>query len=43
MEMEVDSDSVDEKNDFLNKQDMAIRFIFLSISSKILQQVYDES
>jgi hypothetical protein len=32
MVMEVEPDSANEKNDFLNKQDMAIGFIFLSIS-----------
>jgi hypothetical protein len=32
MAMEVELDSTDEKNDFLNRQDMAIGFIFLSIS-----------
>ena len=39
--MEVESDSVDEKNDFLNRQDMAIGFICLSISPEILHQVCD--
>jgi hypothetical protein len=43
MAMEVESDSADEKNDFLNRQDMAIGFIFLSISPEILHQVYDDS
>jgi hypothetical protein len=43
MATEVDLDSTDEKNDFLNRQDMAIGFIFLSISPKILHQVYDDS
>jgi hypothetical protein len=43
MEMEVEPDSADEKNDFFNKQDMAIGFIFLSISPEILHQVYDDS
>jgi len=32
MAMEVEPDSADEKNDFLNRQDMAIGFICLSIS-----------
>ena len=41
--MEVEPDSIDEKNDFLNRQDMAIGFICLSISPKILHQVYDVS
>jgi hypothetical protein len=43
MSMEVESDSTNEKNDFLNRQDMAIGFIFLSISPEILHQVYDDS
>jgi hypothetical protein len=43
MAMEVEPDSTDEKNDFLNRQDMAIGCIFLSISPEILHQVYDES
>jgi hypothetical protein len=42
MAMDVDHDSVDEKNDFLNGQDMAIGCIFWSISLEILHQVYDE-
>jgi hypothetical protein len=41
MAMEVEPDSVDEKNDFLNRQDMAIGFICLSISPEILHQVCD--
>jgi hypothetical protein len=41
MEMEVEPDSADEKNDFLNRQDMAIGFIYLSISPEILHQVCD--
>ena len=32
MAMEVDVDSVDEKNDFLNRQDMAIGSIGMSVS-----------
>jgi hypothetical protein len=43
METTVEPDSIDEKNDFLNIKDMAIGFIFLSISPKILHQVYEES
>jgi hypothetical protein len=43
MEMEVEPHSANEKNDFLNRQDMAIGFIFLPISPGILHQVYDES
>jgi hypothetical protein len=43
MAMEVDPDSADEKNDFLNRQDMAIRCILYFISLEILHQVYDDS
>jgi hypothetical protein len=43
MEMEVEPDSVDEKNIFLNRQDMAIGFICLFISPEILHQIYDVS
>jgi hypothetical protein len=43
MEMEVDPDSVDEKNDFLNRQDMAIGSIGMSISPELFHQVYEES
>jgi hypothetical protein len=43
MAMEVDPNSTDEKNDFLNRQYMAIGCICLSISPKIFHQVYDES
>jgi hypothetical protein len=43
MEMEVEPDSVDEKNDFLNRQHMAIGFICLSISPEILHKVCDVS
>ena len=43
MEMEVDPDSFDEKNDFLNRQDMAIGCILYFISPEILHQVYDDS
>ena len=43
MEIEVDSDSFDEKNDFLNRQDMAIGSISMSISPKLFHQVYEES
>jgi hypothetical protein len=43
MAMEVDPDFADEKTDFLNRQDMAIGFICLSISPKILHQVCDVS
>jgi hypothetical protein len=41
MEIEVEPDSADEKNDFLNRQDMAIGFIYMSISPEILHQVCD--
>jgi hypothetical protein len=43
MEMEVEPDSADEKNDFLNRQDMAIGCILYFISPEILHQVYDDS
>jgi hypothetical protein len=43
MAMEVEPNSVDEKNDFLNRQDMAIRCILYFISPEILHQVYDDS
>jgi hypothetical protein len=41
MAMEVEPNSIDEKNDFLNRQDMAIGFICMSISPEILHQVCD--
>jgi hypothetical protein len=43
MEMEVELDSADEKNDFLNRQDMAIGCICMFISPKLFHQVYEES
>jgi hypothetical protein len=43
MAMEVDLDSIDEKNDFLNRQDMAIGSIDMSVSSKLFHEVYEES
>jgi hypothetical protein len=43
MAVEVEPDSADDKNDFLNRQDMAIGCIFWSMSPEILRQVYDES
>jgi hypothetical protein len=43
MEIEVDPNSSDEKDDFLNRQDMAIGFICLFISLEILHQVCDVS
>jgi hypothetical protein len=41
--MEVEPDFVDEKNNFLNRQDMAIGHILWFISPEILHQVYDDS
>jgi hypothetical protein len=41
MAMEVEPNSADEKNDFLNRQDMAIGFIYMSIAPEILHQVCD--
>jgi hypothetical protein len=41
MEMEVESDSVNEKNDFLNRQDMVIGSIDISISPEFFHQVYE--
>jgi hypothetical protein len=43
MVMEVELDFVNEKNDFLNRQDMAIGCILYFISLEILHQVYDDS
>jgi hypothetical protein len=43
MAMEVEPDSVDEKNDFLNRQDMAIGSIGMSVSLELFHQVYEES
>jgi hypothetical protein len=43
MAMEVDPDYVDEKNDFLNRQDMAIGIIGMSVSPELFHQVYQES
>jgi hypothetical protein len=43
MAMEVDPNSDDDKNDFLNRQDMAIGCILWFISLDILHQVYDDS
>jgi len=42
MEIEVDLDFTNVKNNFLNKQDMTIGFICLSISLEIFHQVDDE-
>jgi hypothetical protein len=43
MAIEVEPNSADEKNDFLNRQDMAIGCICLFISHENFHQVYDES
>jgi hypothetical protein len=43
MTTEVDPNFANEKNDFLNRQDMAIGCILYFISPGILQQVYDDS
>jgi hypothetical protein len=43
MAMEVEPDSVDEKNDFFNRQDMAIGSIGMSVSPEVFHQVYEES
>jgi hypothetical protein len=43
MAIEVEPDSVDEKNDFLNREDMAIEYICMSVSPELFHQVYVES
>jgi hypothetical protein len=43
MAMEVEPESVDEKNDFLNRQDMAIGSIDMFVSPELFHQVYEES
>jgi hypothetical protein len=43
MAMKVDIDSADEKNDFLNRQNMAIGSICTSVSPELFHQVYEES
>jgi hypothetical protein len=43
MTMKVEPDSIDEKNDFLNRKDMAIGSICTSVSPKLFHQVYEES
>ena len=43
MAMEVELDYVDEKNDFLNRQDMAIGSIDMFVSPELFHQVYEES
>ena len=41
MAMELESDSINEKNDFLNRQDMVIGSIDMFISPEFLHQVYE--
>ena len=41
--MEVETDFVDEKNDFLDRQDMAIESIGMSVSPELFHQVYEGS
>jgi hypothetical protein len=43
METKVELDSVDEKNDFLSTQYMALVFICLSISPELQYRVEEES
>ena len=43
MEMEVEPNCVDEKYDFLNRQDMAIGSSVMSVSPELFHQVYEES
>jgi hypothetical protein len=43
MAMEVEPDFAGEKNDFLNRQDMAIGCICMFVSPELFHQVYDES
>ena len=43
MEMEVEPNSINEKNDFLNRQDMAIGSIGMFVSPELFHQVYEES
>jgi hypothetical protein len=43
MEIELEPDSIDEKNDFLNRQDMAIGSIDMFVSPELFHQVYEES
>jgi hypothetical protein len=43
MATEVDPNSTDEKNGFLNRQDMAIGSIYTSLSPELFHQVYEES
>jgi len=41
--MEVEPNYVDEKNGFLNRQDMSIGSIGMSVSPELFHQVYEES
>jgi hypothetical protein len=41
MAMELESDSINEKNDFLNRQDMVIGSIDMFISPEFFHQVYE--
>jgi hypothetical protein len=41
MAMELESDSINEKNDFLNRQDMVIGSIDMLISPEFFHQVYE--
>jgi hypothetical protein len=41
MAMELESDSINEKNDFLNRQDMVIGSIDMFISPEFFNQVYE--
>jgi hypothetical protein len=43
MEIEFERDSVDEKKDFVNRQDMAIGCICMFVSLELFHQVYEES
>jgi hypothetical protein len=43
MGTEVEPEFYDDKNDFLNRQDMALRIICMSISSKLQYHVDEES
>jgi hypothetical protein len=43
MATKVEPDSADEKNDFLNRQDMAIGSVYMFVSPELFHQVYEES
>jgi hypothetical protein len=43
METEEEPNSTEEKNDFLNRQDMALIIIFMSISPELQYHVEEES